>query len=1689
MDSPASDAEMEDVDDNYPQVLGDPPVDGDSDSDKEDSVPNLDEGYDPTPDANLISNSDLDLDSGVKDADDDDYQEYDDQDDYDEAAPVKGRPIEIVIPRPSRPSDYQRIPPSEVVERLLGLFQVAKDLYYNIEYQDGHIGLLAYDDLIQLENGSYALRQYQREHQDPRISLNQLSFSKHPAKRALPEDDYDESDSDHPKRQQKRPRSSTPVQPARRSARQASLQAYWGESSDNSRRKKLFSGYYGLSDDEDEDEDEEPTPLKKAFTRQSKLRFSSARVTRSMNPTRQQVHNNSEDELAQSSDSDQDGDYTEAIPFIRSDIGGAQSRNKKHRGRPSLARYVGDDSEIEFEPVRKSQRANRVTKSMRVPNVNDEYEQIHAAPAAQKIAAVKEKFEAYSEESEFPTVHSETCESCNDRGDHTQGTFIPCQGCSLSFHKHCIGARSMRDHRATKVAQDKFVLQCKFCIGLYQSKDYRAPDYSLCQVCKHPGVSCEAFSLKKTTKEEEAVRVQNGGEDPIAQIEPSLIDNENNVLFRCTGCKRTYHWEHLPPLNSDTLAGASIRDERLEEYSRAGWRCKDCQETQLKIHALVAWRPADQSTYTKSQLINDLNADQIEYLVKWDGQSHYHDTWMPGAWVFGVATAPMRNAFLKRENTEFPKMTTESAIEEEWLLADVILAVKYQRGSSASSKAQDLARISDVVAVYVKFQGLGYDEVVWDEPPPQDSGARWDAFVAAYEEHLNGRYFRSVSDQQIRERINKYRLLDFQKDCELKSQPPSLREGRSLMEYQMEGVNWLLYNFHQQQNVILADEMGLGKTIQIVSFISALVQDRPKVWPFLIVVPNSTCPNWRRELKSWVPGIRVVAYHGGKVSQDLAFTHELFPNGVRDGMKAHVVIMSYEAAVTLKSTFNSVKWAGLVVDEGQRLKNEDTILYKTLTGMNIPCRVLLTGTPLQNNKRELFNLLQFIDPRNDAEELDAKYAILTKENIPEIHSLIRPYFLRRTKLQVLKFLPPMAQVIVPVTMTLLQEKLCRSIMAKNPELVKAIVSKRKLTKGDRKTLGNIMMDLRQCLCHPFCFNSEVEDKFVSDQELQRNLIEASPKLKLLEIMLPKLKENGHRVLIFSQFLGCLDILEDFLTSLGLKYGRIDGKISALKKQKQIDAFNAPDSSLFAMLLSTRSGGVGINLATADTVIIYDPDWNPHQDIQAISRAHRIGQKEKVLCFQLTTKNTVEEEIMQTGRRKMALDHALIESLDSENQDDRDIESILTRGAESLFSDKDKVKITYTPASVDKLLDRSQAESTNANDQTAETQFSVARVWANDTGTLNDNTISADDNNAPAADSSVWENILRLREEEHQKEVATQKAEYGRGARRRATQPINYNSALVGVFAGIDSDSDEDEDEDTDELTDEQRPKADSDGDSDVDTEDELYIDNGVDDDLDDNDVDADDYNVDGRSVQALGGIKQEIPAAKIKAPKASPGLTTDAPEPPRAALPQTTLQSMTPTSWKLTNRSLQVGERAIQTRELLPPIPRPSLPQMNPNPHPSIVKSNHIVPISHHGQPPIAGVLPSTTNIAPPNLPPSNILKSSHTTVPRPRGRPRKYPSNNPPKPPSTEQPTKPSPNVSHDTSRNPSDNILASFTGEGGSCLICKTRHPPNTTCVDFSSEVSIRLAIDSLRTGGDHPKVLAFKNLLINYLRAMAG
>ncbi|KAF3940373.1 hypothetical protein ABW19_dt0202614 [Dactylella cylindrospora] len=1042
------------------------------------------------------------------------------------------------------------------------------------------------------------------------------------------------------------------------------------------------------------------------------------------------------------------------------------------KGRPKKrAKYSSDESEVEDYGKRRSGRTAYAKGSMKELD-EDDIEVREVKTTAPRVTYQQEIFREFDREEEFARVHTPWCDTCLEAAGRQKGPLVHCQGCSSSFHKGCIGTRSAREHLVTKLSDQEFVLQCKRCIRRAHKAEKRPPRLDVCTDCRQVGRSCEPFRKFPTTK---ADREQT----PEVDVPGHQINSAMNILFRCGKCRRAYHVHHLPDreprVSSEDTSGPLAK---LAQYNY-DWMCVECVELgDRKINDLIAWRPSDEALKeTKDTFnldINEFDHDELEYLVRLAGDTYAKATWYPGAWIYGVSFAQMRSAFEKHNPT--PKWTTMDAIPETYFRVDIIFEVKYTSFVPNMSESVEKQRIREVKEVFVKFKGLPYEEAMWVEPPAEEEEERYADFKRAYFEHCKGNHVRLP--RSVSKTLEAMRQKDFT-DLEIRTQPKYI-SGGTLKDYQIEGMNWLYNRWFEKKNAILADEMGLGKTIQIISFLEILHQEH-KVWPFLIVAPHSTVPNWIREIRTWAPSLRVVAYYGSGEALKLTRKYELFssaPSASARDLKCHVVVTSYQTVADHSSVLKPVPWQALIVDEGQRLKSDDTILYRELWTFKFNHKVLLTGTPLQNNIRELFNLLQFLDPKSiNAQELEERYGEVNKDNLHELHDMIRPFFLRRTKAQALKDLPPISDVIVPLTVSKLQQRLYSSVLAKDAELIRAIMAKTETKGSSRSKLNNILVQLRKVLCHPFVYDQEVEEKLEDQQLVFRNLVDASSKLKFLELLLPRLHETGHRVLMFSQFLHMLDVMEDFMSGLGLPTLRLDGSNDTAEKQKLIDAYNTPDSPYFGFLLSTRAGGVGINLATADTVIILDPDYNPHQDLQAVARAHRIGQKNKVLVFHLITVKSVEERIIQLSKKKLGLDHLIIQRMgaDGEEEEDVDVESILKYGAEDIMKGE-MDEITYDLESIDKLLDRSQMKETlgeQEQENERDAQFSFARVWATEKGDLAqapvEETITPDEEDAPNLE--FWDRIIQERVERAARLAAEKQAEYGRG--RRKTTQANY----------------------------------------------------------------------------------------------------------------------------------------------------------------------------------------------------------------------------------------------------------------------------------------------------------------------------
>ncbi|KAH9944195.1 P-loop containing nucleoside triphosphate hydrolase protein [Epithele typhae] len=515
--------------------------------------------------------------------------------------------------------------------------------------------------------------------------------------------------------------------------------------------------------------------------------------------------------------------------------------------------------------------------------------------------------------------------------------------------------------------------------------------------------------------------------------------------------------------------------------------------------------------------------------------------------------------------------------------------------------------------------------------------------------------------------------------------PPDVGQspGLKLMPFQVDGVNWLCHNWNIDQNCILADEMGLGKTVQIVTYLGYIISTFGAS-PALVVVPNSTLTNWVREFERWAPNLRVVPFYGEAKARDIIKRYELFHTKIAKdttGAKYHVLVTTYETITNSRefSLFKTTpRWEMLVVDEGQRLKSDASLIFRRLKELNTFHRVIMTGTPLNNNIRELFNLMNFLDPDEweDLEGLSKEYEELTDELVKQLHS------------QNLDILRKLAE---------------GSSTQKN---------KAALTKTN---MNNILMQLRKCLQHPYLVSETIEPRGLPPNETHERLFSIA-----------------------------LDVVEDFLVGENIKYLRLDGSTKQLDRQKGMDEFNKPNSDILIYLLTTRAGGVGINLWSADTVIVFDPDFNPHQDLQAIARAHRYGQQKTVLVFKFMVKESAEERIMQTGKKKLILDHLIVQKMDDEEGSKEDVQSMLMFGAKALFEENAETvarEVHYSEHDIESLIEKTEKEGDQVEPESnAGSLFAFAKVWSADKEGVED---LADDVPENAEEADSWTKALEL----------------------------------------------------------------------------------------------------------------------------------------------------------------------------------------------------------------------------------------------------------------------------------------------------------------------------------------------------------
>ncbi|KAJ1817746.1 ATP-dependent DNA helicase Snf21, partial [Coemansia sp. RSA 2598] len=484
------------------------------------------------------------------------------------------------------------------------------------------------------------------------------------------------------------------------------------------------------------------------------------------------------------------------------------------------------------------------------------------------------------------------------------------------------------------------------------------------------------------------------------------------------------------------------------------------------------------------------------------------------------------------------------------------------------------------------------------------------------------------------------------------NQQPGILVGGTLKEYQLRGLEWMVSLYNNRLNGILADEMGLGKTIQTISLVTYLIEKKRQNGPFMIIVPLSTITNWLLEFEKWAPAVSVIGYKGAP----------LVRRALHSRIKRadfQVLLTTYDYVIKDRPILSKINWIHMVIDEGHRMKNTQSKLAATLTTFyKTRYRLILTGTPLQNNLPELWALLNFVLPSvfSSAESFDewfnAPFANagaqdrieLNEEEqllvIKRLHKVLRPFLLRRLKKDVEVDLKDKVEHVVRCGMSALQSRLYHQ-MLRFGTLFRTIDLDGTGRTG-KASFNNTIVQLRKICNHPFVFE-QVESR-INPLGVNNNLLyRTAGKFELLDRVLSKLLATDHKVLIFFQMTQIMTIMQDFLDWRGIRSLRLDGSTSDDDRREYMRIFNEPDSPYKVFLLSTRAGGQGLNLQTADTVVIFDSDWNPSADAQAMDRAHRIGQKNEVRILRLITRGSVEEDILARAEYKRDLDGKVIQA--------------------------------------------------------------------------------------------------------------------------------------------------------------------------------------------------------------------------------------------------------------------------------------------------------------------------------------------------------------------------------------------------------------------------------------------------------------
>ncbi|KAK9471526.1 uncharacterized protein V1510DRAFT_420162 [Dipodascopsis tothii] len=774
--------------------------------------------------------------------------------------------------------------------------------------------------------------------------------------------------------------------------------------------------------------------------------------------------------------------------------------------------------------------------------------------------------------------------------------------------------------------------------------------------------------------------------------------------FRCTRCKRAAHFqEYSQDKDAHALDQSLAGDKRSLESC-----CRDCRKFVKRPEKIITWRPVDRDF---TQKLAQTPAHEREYLIKFSEDSYLASVWARGDWVISICNSQLLRSFHKSDPC--PLSSAKVAIPIGYLTVELVLDAVYShdRGFADmgySSINVALANADDVCRVLVKWKALSYTDLTWisvaealKEEPTKSS------FRVAYRQYLIGNYLGQKGQAQLKAlEVDRLGPVDSFTD-------------QHLSPLQIEGLQWLYNNWRQRRHCFVADDVALGRDQLISAFVSEMCLTYEEFPVIMISLPQNL-QQWKSRLEAFSRDLKVGVLSGTQLHREVQKNYVLRKNSFSN-LAVHIVLASSDIIRDEKDFLSSFRWKLMILNHWLPLDHE------TILNLEVCFKVAILDSTVKYTHEEIQSSLGFLEFSTSRAESQLS---------SDAGLLLETRTLRRTRSNLDGIVPRLVEIIVPIDLSELQKYIYKSILVENRDLIRILCGKREAYPDVlRYEITKLFRKLRTCLAHPYIYDDKLEEQAQNSVESFNTLVLASNKLHFLATLLPKIVITGGRVLIFTKYHDVLDILEDFLYSMKIKFLRIDDKMVPTEKKRRIEQFNSRQVAVSVVIVSTKCTPSGISSASVDVAIAYEQDLSPI-NFQLFFQSHHASKK-PILVYYMTSKHTVEERLAEKLCAASAGASAC-EFIDDSTFSNLELMSILQAGLPELFEldNQSLVGAKQNAIMLDKLLESSSSLRNLVEDDN-QYSGSVPRVWNNLEGNIQKPPTRRVTHKKPSVDDDLW----------------------------------------------------------------------------------------------------------------------------------------------------------------------------------------------------------------------------------------------------------------------------------------------------------------------------------------------------------------